>query len=603
MSLFAGSRTRWGVRLTAVLALLVATALSARVALAAPVAQEGEPTPILLGQLAAASLLAGESAAFEIEAPDDGLYVLTSGSTDEEAANFTVVITDEDGAEVYNDVLQTAELELTEGDYIITATATNDGDVTLFLTGEFGELSEDWGEGELINGGFVTEEDIDGTRYAELEIEETDGWQQAFVVVTGGEEDSYTVSVSGDDTYESISDSANEPPLSFWTRGGDYTVDISPSEGGDLVTVVVLLGGAPDTVAVGEETELVLQPGAGEVAARFIVEEPNREYVVTLQGSDDVDAELAVSINPTQDTWSSYAGGTDETVTFVAPAAGEYFVRAFTSSEVEEPFVMSLLVEAGEEAFALVPGQQVWGEVEEGGRVVYTLPVEQENALVSILLVANNEQDLDLSAQQVGEDGRSTTSLSTYTSGATEIVAGTVSEPGAFQVTVSGEYASDDTPFVLLARVETPGDVGGQFAIEAEATSQFGDDGYAPVQATGSPNVLVASDNPLAWASKDPDAGEETLTLVYEHVVTPTGVRIFESYNPGAVVRIEAFDLDEEEWVVLWEGQELTDEPLRTFSPALDEAEFQTDQLRLTLDTAAVGGWNEIDAVELLGVP
>ncbi|MGL4648927.1 MAG: hypothetical protein ACRC1H_05935, partial [Caldilineaceae bacterium] len=63
------------------------------------------------------------------------------------------------------------------------------------------------------------------------------------------------------------------------------------------------------------------------------------------------------------------------------------------------------------------------------------------------------------------------------------------------------------------------------------------------------------------------------------------------------------FDEDAEEWLVLWEGQELTDEPMRAFSPALEEEEIRTTQIRLTLDTESVGGWNEIDAVELLGVP
>lgn len=582
---------------------LVLMLLLAPVAQAAPAAQEGEPTPILLGQLASASLLAGESASFVVETPDSGTYVLTSGGDEESSANFTVVITDEDGGEVYNDVLQTAEFELEEAEYTITATAAADGDLSLFLTGALGELSEDWGEGELVNGSFVTDEDVDAARYAELEIEDSDDWQQGFIVITGGEDDIYSAYLSGEDVYESISDNVEEGALTFWTQGGDYTLEITPVEGGDSLNVVVMLGGAPTQVNVDEETELVLQPGVRELAAAFTVEEANREYTVTLQGEDDLDVDMSVALNPTQDTWSSYSGGTDEEVTFVAPVPGTYFVRAFTSSSLDEPYPMTLLVEAGEQSTTLTPGEAVWGEVEEGGSVVYSLQVDQPNSLLSIFLVASNDQDLDLSAQQVGEDGSSLSSLSTYTSGATEVIAATVAEPGAFQVNISGAYASDDTPFVLLARLETAGDIGAQFAIAAEATSQYGDDGYAPAQATGAPDVGTASDNPLAWASESPDGGEEQLTLTYEHAVTPTGVRIYESYNPGAVVAVEAYDEDEEEWVVLWEGEEQTDETIRVFSPELEEAEFTTTQIRLTLDTESVTGWNEIDAVELLGVP
>ncbi|MGL4651389.1 MAG: PPC domain-containing protein, partial [Caldilineaceae bacterium] len=437
---WAGRARRQGRLARALGVALVRVMAIAPAALAAPAVQEGEPTPLLLGQLASATLVAGEAASWIVETPDDGLYVLTSGTDDESSANFTVVIADEDGNEVYNDVLQTAELELSRGDFTIVATAAGDGEVTLFLTAAFGELSEDWGEGELISGSVVTEEDLDGTRYAELEIEDTEGWQQAFVVLTGADDDVYSAYISGEDVYESISNHLEEGALTFWTQGGDYTLEITPVEGGDLLTVVVLLGGVPASVNVDEETELVMRPGTREVAARFTVEEANRAYTVTLVGEDDLDVDMSVSLNPTQDTWSSYSSGTDESVTFVAPVAGDYFVRAYTSSMVEEDFPMTLLVEAGEPSAMLTPGVSMWGEVEEGGDAIYSLIVDQPNSLLTILLAANNDQDLDLSAQQVGEDGTSLSSLSTYTSGATEVIATTVTEPGTFQVTVSGAY-------------------------------------------------------------------------------------------------------------------------------------------------------------------
>jgi len=491
-----------------------------------------------------------------------------------------------------------------EAEYTITAIAEDDGELSLFLTGALGELSEDWGEGELVNGAFAMDENIDGSRYADLEIEDTDAWVQAFVIVTGEEDDNYSVSISGEDIYESIYESATEPPLTFWTQGGDYTLEVRPyEEDGESLTVVVLLGAGIPEVAVGEESSMVLEPGVREIAVRFTVEEAYREYTVTLQGDDDLDVDMAVSINPTQDTWTSWNSGTDETVTFVAPSAGDYYIRAHTSSTVEDPFPMTVLVEAGEAASALVPGERLWGEVPEGGQVVYSLPIEQEYSLLTVLMVANNDQDLDLSAQLVDDEGNSVSSLSSYNSGATEVIATRVDDPGTFQITVSGSYASDDTPFVLMARVETAGDVGAQFAIEAEASSEAGDDDYAAMQATGAPDVHLAGEDPAAWASADADAGEETLTLTYEHPVMPMGIRIHESLNPGAVVMVEAYSEDDEEWVVLWEGEESTDEAMRVFSPELEQEEILVTQVRLTLDTSLISGPNQIDAVELLGVP
>jgi hypothetical protein len=591
----------WLVRMGLALALLL---MIAPVAMAAPAAQEGDPQPILLGELASATLAAGESASFIVETPDDGLFLLTSALDDEASANFTVVITDEDGNELFNDVLQTAELELDRADYILTATAAADGELAMVLTGEFGELGDNWGDGEMINGGFIVSEAVEGPVYADLEVEKSPYWQQAFITVTGAEDEGFAITVSGDYVYEYVSDSSIEGPLVFWTRGGDYVVEISPVSGeSEGFTVVALLSGRTPLIAVGEESELTLQPGTNQTAVSFDIEEAGRLYTVTLEGADDLDVDMAVSLDPTQDTWSSYNFATEESVTFLAPAAGTYFLRAYTSDAVEEAFPMIALVEMGDEAMQLIPGVSAWGEVPEGESVVFSLPVPQGNVLLSILLAASNEQDLDLSAQQVNEEGLVLNTLSTYSSGSTEILAASIEEAGDFQVTVSGEYANDDTPFVLLARVESAGDVGAQYASSAEASSQYGETSYSAMQATGAPNVPSASDNPLAWTPENSDEGEATLTVSFEHAVTPTGVRIFETYNPGAVVRIEAFDLDEEEWVVLWEGQELTNDEMRVFSPELDEVEFQTNQLRITLDTEAVSGWNEIDAVELIGVP
>ena len=119
-----------------------------------------------------------------------------------------------------------------------------------------------------------------------------------------------------------------------------------------------------------------------------------------------------------------------------------------------------------------------------------------------------------------------------------------------------------------------------------------------------SPNTPAAGDYDTAWASAETDAGEETLELTYEYSVVPAAVHIYESYNPGAVVAVEAYDADADEWVALWEGEAAaTEEPIRVFSPEMTAPEFATNVIRLVLDTAAVEGWNEIDAVQLVGRP
>lgn len=68
-----------------------------------------------------------------------------------------------------------------------------------------------------------------------------------------------------------------------------------------------------------------LNPGTTQKAYRFNVDEAGLQFTVTLAAdTTDVDMDMAVSINPTTDTWSSYNSDSDEVLTFVAPVAGEY---------------------------------------------------------------------------------------------------------------------------------------------------------------------------------------------------------------------------------------------------------------------------------------
>ncbi len=141
-----------------------------------------------------------------------------------------------------------------------------------------------------------------------------------------------------------------------------------------------------------------------------------------------------------------------------------------------------------------------------------------------------------------------------------------------------------------------------QWATEAKASSEYTATSWSAKQAAGKPDTFQAADAPTAWASLDPDAGEEWLELAYAQAVRPFRVRIHETYNPGAVVRIEARD-PEGKWRVLWKGDDPTREAPGWFAPTLEPPAFATREIRITIDAGRVPGWNEIDAVELVGDP
>ena len=123
---------------------------------------------------------------------------------------------------------------------------------------------------------------------------------------------------------------------------------------------------------------------------------------------------------------------------------------------------------------------------------------------------------------------------------------------------------------------------------------------WGPEQATGAPDTMEAGDLPSAWASLKPDAGPEWLEVSFAKEVEIDEVRIRETFNPGAICKIAAISKDKME-IVLWEGD---GNPIAApvdmvMRPVLG---IKSDQIKIHLDTKRIGGWNEIDAVELIGV-
>jgi hypothetical protein len=146
-------------------------------------------------------------------------------------------------------------------------------------------------------------------------------------------------------------------------------------------------------------------------------------------------------------------------------------------------------------------------------------------------------------------------------------------------------------------------DPDGQWAIQAKASSSYqdaqGEAAWSANQATGTPNVERYADDGKAWAPKSPDGGIEWLDLTFPKAVFATEVRIRESCGSGAVIKVEVFD-DKGAPHVVWAGNDPTKE-LNYLPVKFDKTTFKTDRVKVTLATNVVPGWNEIDAVQLVG--
>ena len=139
-----------------------------------------------------------------------------------------------------------------------------------------------------------------------------------------------------------------------------------------------------------------------------------------------------------------------------------------------------------------------------------------------------------------------------------------------------------------------------QWASDARASSQYGDPDWSAKQATGKPNTPAAGDFQTAWASQEPDAGEEWLELTYKIPVRPAIVRVCETFNPGAVVKLDAKDPNGA-WCELWKGKDTTTDCPGWLDIPISKPAWPCRVIRITLDCTLVKGWNEIDAVELIG--
>jgi hypothetical protein len=155
-----------------------------------------------------------------------------------------------------------------------------------------------------------------------------------------------------------------------------------------------------------------------------------------------------------------------------------------------------------------------------------------------------------------------------------------------------------------LKQDEIKNDANGQWAIQATSSSAYGDAkgtaSYSANQATGVPNVDKYGDNGSAWTAKTADAGIEWLDLQYPRPVHATTVRVRESCGSGSVIKVELFD-EQGTAHTAWAGNDPTQD-LNYLVVKFPKTAFKTARVKITLATNVVPSWNEVDAVQLVGI-
>ncbi|XP_077293273.1 F box and leucine-rich-repeat gene 4 isoform X2 [Arctopsyche grandis] len=100
--------------------------------------------------------------------------------------------------------------------------------------------------------------------------------------------------------------------------------------------------------------------------------------------------------------------------------------------------------------------------------------------------------------------------------------------------------------------------------------------------------------------NNDTIVSNDFVEILFQTEVYPTGIRIYETYNPGAVVRIWAHS--RRGWVKLWEGEpQIVGHTSRLFRPTLRKANFSTSILRLEFSQLHLEDYTQLDGVLLEG--
>lgn len=141
-----------------------------------------------------------------------------------------------------------------------------------------------------------------------------------------------------------------------------------------------------------------------------------------------------------------------------------------------------------------------------------------------------------------------------------------------------------------------------QWASSATASSQYGDDSWSASQAVGAPNVDACGDNGSAWASAT-QTERATLTLTFDTPVVPARILVTHSYYPTSLVQVDVQDTQGNRTTVANKPATLTSTCPFTETLTVSGVNAKINTVILTVDQAQIGSWDEIDAVELVGIP
>lgn len=129
-------------------------------------------------------------------------------------------------------------------------------------------------------------------------------------------------------------------------------------------------------------------------------------------------------------------------------------------------------------------------------------------------------------------------------------------------------------------------------------SSQYTTTSWSAQRVLGPPDVFPqGGDNQNAWASLEADAKSEFIEVGFDQPHRLRGVDIFETDNPGAVDHVEITTADGKHHTIYDGAAHAMGTPSFQRSIAFACTDQPVVAVRVTLASAAVPEWNEIDAI------
>jgi hypothetical protein len=133
-----------------------------------------------------------------------------------------------------------------------------------------------------------------------------------------------------------------------------------------------------------------------------------------------------------------------------------------------------------------------------------------------------------------------------------------------------------------------------------DASSQYSAKMWTKDEIIGPPNVVKPGRDGKAWCPANAEDGPEWILVEFEKAVFPSQIKVHETFGAGCLTKIEGVT-DSGDPTVLWQGKDTMSGEKAVLDLKIDVPKSPFSKIKIHIDSAKVKGWNEIDAVELIG--